>query len=126
MYVSGVEPSLSQCADMGQFPDTGWTSQCPVTGYGQWNVQPPDVCYGVYRPSFSEQPVQCHRDFYNNGQEYAPQQYHCPVQLVPSRQPMIPNLPCQQTPQWNYNSMCYDIEGGPCQYTNVVDLEDFM
>lgn len=47
-------------------------------------------------------------------------------QNVVYTQPVQTNLPCHQRPEWDYNTMCYNVDGQPCQYTNVVDLEDFM
>lgn len=124
MYVRG-EPGTGRRLLANQA--AGWAVQSPEIGHGQWNAQPPDVTYGVYKQSFCEPPVQCDT-YYNNVQcgYYPPQpQYYRPVQMAPSR-PMIPDLPCHQNQQWDYNSMCYNVDGQPCQYTNVVDLEDFM
>ncbi|CAF4799228.1 unnamed protein product [Pieris macdunnoughi] len=66
-------------------------------------------------------------------------QYFCPT--VNNVQPSVPinvcypqkpapqfmqALPCRQSQEWDYDSMCYNVGGEPCQFTSVVDLEDFM
>lgn len=125
MFASG-QP-IVQCSVRGQQQHPAWNGQCSMAGSGQWNFQSPDVCYGVYDQSVCEPPVQCYKNYGNDVPGYyPPQQYYQPVQMVPRRPPLIPDLPCHQNQQWNYNTMCYNVDGQPCQYTNVVDLEDFM
>ncbi|XP_047511271.1 uncharacterized protein LOC125053762 isoform X2 [Pieris napi] len=66
-------------------------------------------------------------------------QYFCPT--INNVQPSVPinvcypqkpapqfmqALPCRQSQEWDYDSMCYNVGGEPCQFTSVVDLEDFM
>ncbi|KAJ2953171.1 hypothetical protein O0L34_g744 [Tuta absoluta] len=114
MWVYGERPG--QCPVVGPFEDT-YGMQCPMEN--QW---PND--------QFEPQ-VQCYRDFYPQyqyqNQYYAPQVQRAPPVVQPQPiQPMFANLPCHQQQQWDYTSMCYNVGGQPCQYTNVVDLEDFM
>lgn len=103
--------------------------QCPMAN--QWSWQMDNMCsVGVYANQ-----QQCFRSVNpyssyipNNviPQYYAPQcPAQTPVRYVPP-QPVIQDLPCRQSQAWDYNSMCFDIDGQPCQYTSVVDLEDFM
>lgn len=133
MLVNGISEGFAgQCPVVGQFEETGWNMQCPVTG--QWSRQADNVCsFGVYNGGYSNRPTQPYR---NNPYvsyvpdtvmpHYYPQQpvYQQPVYVAP--QPLIPNLPCHQNSDWDYNSMCFNVDGQPCQYTSVVDLEDFM
>ncbi|CAG9789062.1 unnamed protein product [Diatraea saccharalis] len=120
MLVNGERP-LNQCPVSSQFGDTSWGSQCPVVG--QWNVQPPDVCFSGYNQNYVGTTVPCYRNVYEHVSYYHQVPYQTPVQYA--RQTVIPNLPCHQE-QWNYNNMCYDVDGQPCQYAGVIDLEDFM
>ncbi|CAG4984758.1 unnamed protein product [Colias eurytheme] len=135
MFVNG-DP-LPQCPVVGPFEEIGWQTQCPVSG--QWSKPPvKNVCgYNVYSANVNGAfSTQCYNNnvfvcdnpgfdqFYSeppltNGQHYYPR-------VAPHPQLMQPNLPCQQRQEWDYNSMCYNVNGTPCQFTNVVDLEDFM
>lgn len=95
----------------------GWNMQCSMTN--QWDRSPVNNNFGDINPS-----VQCYnRNYYDNVQYYPTQEY--PVSYVPEQR-IINNLPCQQVQQWDYSNMCYNVDGQPCQYTSVVDLEDFM
>lgn len=134
MLVNGFgEQYPQECPVVGAFEDVGWNLQCPMSG--QWTRQPVDAqcSYGGYNPNLQSPSVQCYRNvpFMPYGHEnvlpYYPAQevYQQPVRYVPQR-PMIQNLPCHQQPAWDYNSMCFNVDGQACQYTNVVDLEDFM
>lgn len=110
MFTYG-EQAPQACA-VDRFQDNGWM-QCPVIE--QWPLSK-NTCF-VYPP------VQCYN--YPN----VPQPQYYPVQERPAnydQHPIYPNLPCQQTQQWDYDSMCYNVDGQPCQFTSVVDLEDFM
>jgi hypothetical protein len=121
MLVSGEHP-FSQCPVMGQFEDTGWSSQCPM--FGQWNGQPNDMCYSAFNHNYVTS-VPCYRNVYD--ETYRSPWIHSPMKYPQTQSLMIPNLPCSLPQQeWDYNSMCYDVNGQACQYTNVVDLEDFM
>ncbi|XP_045502869.1 uncharacterized protein LOC123699868 isoform X2 [Colias croceus] len=135
MFVNG-DP-LPQCPVVGPFEEIGWQTQCPVSS--QWSKPPvKNVCgYNVYSANVNGAfSTQCYNNnvfvcdnpgfdqFYSeqpitNGQIFYPR-------VAPHPQLMQPNLPCQQRQEWNYNSMCYNVNGTPCQFTNVVDLEDFM
>lgn len=132
MLVNGIPEGLQQhCPVVGAFEEAGWNIQCPMSN--QWSKQSDNVCsVGVYNGNSVDRPLQCYRnDPYVSympknvmPQYYHPQNvYHSPRYI---QQPLIPNLPCHQNQEWDYNSMCYNVDGQPCQYTNVVDLEDFM
>lgn len=121
-----------QCPVVGNLEETGWSLQCPMAS--QWIKQP--VCnYNVYNSNVpfvnSDLSVQCYNRNYpvcDNVPQYYQHIPH-PPQNVFSQQHLVQNplnLPCNQNQQWDYNSMCYNVDGQPCQYTNVVDLEDFM
>ncbi|KOB79398.1 Uncharacterized protein OBRU01_00391 [Operophtera brumata] len=131
MLVNGITEGFpQQCPVVGAFEETGWNTQCPMSN--QWSKQLDNVCsVGVYNGNFVNRPVQCHRnDPYVSyvPENVVPQYYHPQnVYHQPRYQPpLIPNLPCHQNQDWDYSSMCYNVDGQPCQYTNVVDLEDFM
>ncbi|KPJ18057.1 Hypoxia-inducible factor 1-alpha [Papilio machaon] len=109
-----------QCPVVGNYEETQWSGQCPMAS--QWS-KPENMCiyeYGYNEP-YSKLPNQ--RFSGNYVCNYAHQYYGNQVQTV--YVPQTLNLPCQGQ-QWDYNTMCFDVEGQPCQYTNVVDLEDFM
>ncbi|KAI5632574.1 hypothetical protein NE865_14722 [Phthorimaea operculella] len=117
MFVYGERPG--QCPVVGPFEDT-YGMQCPMES--QWQSVPfePQVqCYRDFYPQYLQNP-------YPQTQYYAPQVQPIPPVVQPQPQPMFANLPCHQQQPWDYNSMCYNVDGQPCQYTNVVDLEDFM
>ncbi|XP_049877924.1 hypoxia-inducible factor 1-alpha isoform X2 [Pectinophora gossypiella] len=126
MFVYGERPQ--QCPVVGPYEDSAGWVPCPMAN--QWHV-PMNT---VNAPGVTFDPsVQCYRSYYEPQHpepQYPqyPQQYrpYIPIQPQQQPQPIFPNLPCHQTPQWNYNSMCFNVDGQPCQYTNVVDLEDFM
>ncbi|XP_063367285.1 hypoxia-inducible factor 1-alpha-like [Cydia amplana] len=115
-----------QCPVVGRMEDIGWSLQCPMTG--QWSRQPVNNV-ALSAPSVYREipPVECYP-----GNYYAPKAQYFPPQVVYPRPipqfqaPVMPNLPCNQAQEWDYGSMCYNVNGQPCQYTNVVDLEDFM
>ncbi|XP_026315120.1 hypoxia-inducible factor 1-alpha isoform X2 [Hyposmocoma kahamanoa] len=112
MFTYG-EQAPQTCAIDG-FQDNGWM-QCAVNQ--QWPMSK-NTCF-VYPP------VQC----YNYPNVPLPQPQYYPMQERRTdyvQHPIYPNLPCQQTRQWDYDSMCYNVDGQPCQFTSVVDLEDFM
>lgn len=136
MLVNGFSDSYSQgCPVVGAFEDDGWNLQCPMAD--QWSRQTVNAnlqcSYGDYNSNLQSPSVRCYRNFpfvpygHENALSYYPLQevYQQPVSYVPQR-PMIQNLPCHQQPAWDYNSMCYNVDGQACQYTAVVDLEDFM
>lgn len=103
-----------QCHEMNQnqIPDN---RMCTHSGYN--SNYPTNQCYNNDPNPYSvAAPYYPPQEVYNLGD----------VQVGYLRQPVIPNLPCQQSQQWDYSSMCYNVDGQPCQYTNVVDLEDFM
>lgn len=113
MFTYGEQ--VPQACAVDRFQDNGWM-QCPVNE--QWPTSK-NTCF-VYPP------VHCYN--YPNVPQPRPQYYH-PVQKRRAdyvQHPIYPNLPCQQTRQWDYDSMCYNVDGQPCQFTSVVDLEDFM
>ncbi|CAH2045759.1 unnamed protein product, partial [Iphiclides podalirius] len=110
-----------QCPVVGGYEET-WSGQCPMSS--QWAKQSQFHVsdYGAYRDAYMGPSMQCYNSAY-----YAcntPQLYCGAVQRA-EYAPAPLNLPCNGQ-QWDYNSMCYDVDGQPCQYTNVVDLEDFM
>lgn len=133
MFIDGFPGGiLPHCSVVGQFEEIGWNLQCPVSG--QWSKKPENVCgFGVYNQNYVKYPTQCYR---NNPYAYVPDAvapvvynapqnvYQNPMRYVP--QPMVPNLPCHEKQDWDYNNMCFNVNGQPCQYTNIVDLEDFM
>ncbi|XP_075982714.1 uncharacterized protein LOC142980965 isoform X2 [Anticarsia gemmatalis] len=123
------------CPVVGGYEERGWNMQCPMVD--QWSRQPiTNQCsYGDNNSNFMSPSVQCYRNVpsvpfaHPNVLQY----YPIPVQEVYPRQmsyapspPMVPNLPCHQQQPWDYDSMCYNVNGQPCQYTSVIDLEDFM
>lgn len=124
----------SKCAEqmVGIEPfDVSNRRRCePVVMKNQWVKQAVDnLCsFSVYGPSYP--PVQCYRDGtlpynVNVSHYHVPQnEYQQPANYV--QRSGFQNLPCQQPRLWDYNSMCYNVDGQPCQYTSVVDLEDFM
>ncbi|XP_034834052.1 uncharacterized protein [Maniola hyperantus] len=145
MFVN--EPLIQRCPVVGNLEETGWNLQCPMTS--QWSRQPVNnLCnYDVYN-GYSDLSVQCYnrtsyiqdipqQQYYEQNVAYTQpvHQYRTNVachqipeqrvyaQPVPDFQT---DLPCRQRPDWDYNSMCYNVDGQACQYTNVVDLEDFM
>lgn len=124
MLVNGDRGS-SQCPIAGQFEDRGLNMQCPMESY--WTGPPNNVCDGVYSSNYVDSSMQCYNYPVNvkSVPQYYPQPHQPPVRYIPP-QPIIPNLPCHQVQQWDYNSMCFDVDGQPCQYTGIVDLEDFM
>lgn len=108
-----------QCPVVGNYEDMQWMGQCPMAS--QWS-KPETMCsyvYGYNEPYF-KLPNQRINDY---ACDYVQQYYGGQVQAV--YPPQTLNLPCQGQ-QWDYSTMCYDVDGQPCQYTNVVDLEDFM
>lgn len=112
MFVYGEQAPQAYAVD--RFQENGWV-QCALNE--QWPTSE-NTCF-VYPQ------VQCN-NYQNVPQprpQYYPVQEHRPDYV---HHPIYPNLPCQQTPQWDYNSMCHNVDGQPCQYTTVVDLEDFM
>lgn len=140
MIASRVSDLRQVCPVVGRYEETGWSAQCPMAN--QWSRSRGLHEYGVFTDNklypMSQPAIQC----YSNGtffdtpgqlrsqyfmqrphqQVYAPQM----AQAVYQR-PMVPDLPCNQSAQpWDYNTMCFDVNGQPCQYTDVVDLEDFM
>ncbi|XP_073950650.1 HIF-1 transcription factor component sima isoform X2 [Choristoneura fumiferana] len=134
MVINGFKNHCpQQCPVVGRIEDIGWTLQCPVTG--QWSRQPVNNVGNLGASAsnvFREvpQPMQCYsRNYYvpENPPQYFPSQivYPRPVSHYQAA-PIIPNLPCNQRQEWDYGNMCYNVNGQPCQYTNVVDLEDFM
>lgn len=134
MLVNGLGDQYGQgCPVAGDFEDRGWYVQCPM--YEQWSRQPvSEQCsYSAFNPNFVSPSVQCFRNvppvYLHNPNQYCP----VPIQEVYPRQvsyvppaPLIPNLPCRQQQSWDYDSMCYNVDGQPCQYTAVIDLEDMM
>nr|XP_021192033.2 LOW QUALITY PROTEIN: hypoxia-inducible factor 1-alpha [Helicoverpa armigera] len=132
MLVNGFGEQYPQgCPVVGPFEDGGWKKQCPMAD--QWSRQAMNsqCAYGDYNSS-SKSSVQCYRNvpfvpyMHENVHPYYPvHEVYQPVSYVPPS-PMIHNLPCNQEPAWDYNSMCYNVDGQACQYTTVVDLEDFM
>ncbi|XP_045452892.1 hypoxia-inducible factor 1-alpha isoform X1 [Melitaea cinxia] len=121
MLVNG-EPLYERCPVVGGFEETGWNVQCPVSN--QWSRPPVNnLCnYDVYN-GYSDLAVQCYtRNCYV--QDNPPQYYQQRVVYQPPS--FQSELPCRQSQEWDYTSMCYNVDGQPCQYTNVVDLEDFM
>lgn len=121
MLVNG-EPLYERCPVVGSFEETGWNMQCPVSN--QWSRPPVNnLCnYDVYN-GYSDLAVQCYtRNCYV--QDNPPQYYQQRVAYQPPS--FQSELPCRQSQEWDYTSMCYNVDGRPCQYTNVVDLEDFM
>lgn len=128
MLVNGYcDQYMQQCPVVGRFEEPTWNMQCPMSG--QWPKLMNNVSsFGLYGMNFTH-PVQCYtNDQYQpiceNMSQYYPNMYPTVVQTV--QPPIMQNLPCQQSQNWDYNSMCYNVNGQPCQYTNVVDLEDFM
>lgn len=122
MLVNG-EPLIQRCPVVGNFEETGWNMQCPMSN--EWSRQSTvnNLCnYNQYN-GYSDIPVECYNRYYyvqGNVQQYCSRMtYNAPIVTQA-------NLPCQQRPEWDYNSMCYNVDGQACQYTNVVDLEDFM
>ncbi|XP_013139203.1 PREDICTED: endothelial PAS domain-containing protein 1-like isoform X2 [Papilio polytes] len=116
MLVNGDRISY-QCPVVGNYEDMQWMGQCPMAS--QWS-KPETMCsyvYGYNEPYF-KLPNQRINDYACDYVYYGGQ-----VQAV--YPPQTLNLPCQGQ-QWDYSTMCYDVDGQPCQYTNVVDLEDFM
>lgn len=133
MLVNGFAEGFPQhCPVVGAFEETGWNMQCPMSH--QWSKQMGNVCSFSVHNEIVDRPVQCHRsDPYSSyvPENVIPQYYQPQIVYHPPRyiqQPLIPSLPCHQNQnqEWDYNSMCYNVNGQPCQYTNVVDLEDFM
>ncbi|XP_045528138.1 uncharacterized protein LOC123716434 isoform X2 [Pieris brassicae] len=59
----------------------------------------------------------------NNVQRSVPINVCYPQKPAPQ---FIQALPCHQIQEWDYDSMCYNVGGEPCQFSSVVDLEDFM
>lgn len=92
--------------------------------YNVANSERESQCYedGQYYADQEQPPLQ--KDFYN------PRPYVLPNQVTPGfarSYPIVRDLPCHQGVQpWDYNSMCFNVDGQPCQYTDAVDLEDFM
>lgn len=133
MLVNGFGEQIPQeCPVVGAYEDGGWNSQCPMAD--QWSRQTVNnLCsFSDYSSNFGSPSVQCYRNVPINpyGHENVPyypvqEVYQQPVNFVPPR-PLIHDLPCHQQQAWDYNSMCYNVDGQPCQYTTVVDLEDFM
>lgn len=132
MLLEGVsEGFLQRCPVVGAFEETGWSMQCPVSS--QWpRQQLGNVCGAGGSVYGNLNPGQCYRtDAYASYApvDVTPQYYPQNVYIPPAQfrqPPLIPNLPCHQGQQWDYSSMCYNVDGQACQYTNVVDLEDFM
>lgn len=123
MLVNG-ESLIQRCPVVGNIEETGWNMQCPMAN--QWPGQLSINNYSNYNQysDCNEIPVQCYnRNYYVP--ENIPQQYYPPV-VYTTPPPIQVNLPCHQKPDWDYNSMCFNVNGQPCQYTDVVDLEDFM
>ncbi|XP_013170729.1 PREDICTED: hypoxia-inducible factor 1-alpha-like isoform X2 [Papilio xuthus] len=109
-----------QCPVVGNYEETQWSGQCPMES--QWS-KPENICsyqYG-YNVPYSKLSNQSFSGNYVCN--YTNQYYGGQVQTVYAPQTL--NIPCQGQ-QWDYNTMCFDVDGQPCQYTNVVDLEDFM
>ncbi|CAH0594106.1 unnamed protein product [Chrysodeixis includens] len=131
MLVNGFEQFPQQCPVRG-YEDAGWGVQCPMAGQWSRQIETSQCGYGNYNPNFKSPSVQCFRNapFLPYGHDnvfpyYPPQEvYQQPVPYVPPVP--IQNLPCHQQQPWDYNNMCFDVDGQPCQYTTVVDLEDFM
>ncbi|CAB3246213.1 unnamed protein product [Arctia plantaginis] len=103
MLVNGQGDAYWQNCPVGRgYEDPGWNMQCPM--YDQWSRQPATSQCG-YVP--------------------VPKVYPQMVNYVPQVS-ILPNIPCRQQQDWNYNSMCFNVDGEPCQYTEVIDLEDMM
>ncbi|XP_045537896.1 hypoxia-inducible factor 1-alpha isoform X2 [Papilio machaon] len=109
-----------QCPVVGNYEETQWSGQCPMAS--QWS-KPENMC--IYEYGYNEPYSKLTNQRFSGNYvcNYAHQYYGSQVQTV--YVPQTLNLPCQGQ-QWDYNTMCFDVEGQPCQYTNVVDLEDFM
>ncbi|XP_053614002.1 hypoxia-inducible factor 1-alpha-like isoform X2 [Plodia interpunctella] len=117
MLVNGDHGSFQP---INQYEESRWNSYPRLEP--QWPVQ--NVCN--QSRDYVEPPAQCY-NYVNQVPQFYPQGYQPPVfRYVQPPQPIIPNLPCHQVQQWNYNTMCFDVDGQPCQYTGMVDLEDFM
>ena len=125
MLVNG-ESLTQRCPVVGNFEESGWSVQCPMAN--QWSGQLSNNNISNYNQysGNNEITVQCYnRNYYVP--DNIPQQF-CQYQPVVYTTPPIvqASLPCHQKPEWDYTSMCYNVNGQPCQYTDVVDLEDFM
>ncbi|GBP67792.1 hypothetical protein EVAR_53788_1 [Eumeta japonica] len=145
MIVNGFEEGLpKKCPVVGNYEDTG-SMQCPM--WNRWAHRQPSVRafedYGadIVYPQ-CDPLMQCYmgrdgRTLYPTQHQYSvaappppPPPLPPPLYLHPQqamvRRPIVPNLPCNQGVEpWNYNT-CFDVDGQPCRYTNIVDLEDFM
>ncbi|CAG4931496.1 unnamed protein product [Parnassius apollo] len=126
MLVNGDRLPM-QCPVVGSYEETGWSAQCPMSS--QWSKLPlNDVSdYSIHNSDpNSGISMQCYNNNYYVCDNPPPQQYYG-NRMYPQvgYGPVSLNLPCHGQ-QWDYNSMCYDVNGQPCQYTDVVDLEDFM
>ncbi|KAL4708271.1 hypothetical protein ACJJTC_016320 [Scirpophaga incertulas] len=122
MFVSGERP-LAPCAVMAEYRGGGWGSQCTVVG--QWNTQP-HMGFSDYQSCQNSVPF--YRNICNTAHYYpvsVSQQLHPPHEYLQPQQPVL-NLPCHQNQPWDYSTMCFNVDGQPCAYTDVVDLEDFM
>ncbi|XP_039757469.1 uncharacterized protein LOC120631873 isoform X2 [Pararge aegeria] len=148
MFVNG-EPIIQRCPVVGNFEETGWNLQCPMVS--QCSRQPVNnLCnYDVYN-GYSDISVQCYnrtnyvqdnvltQQYYQQNVAYTQPVQHYQTNLschqIQGKQNVYTRpvtefqttLPCHQRPEWDYNSMCYNVDGQACQYTDVVDLEDFM
>ncbi|XP_068619326.1 hypoxia-inducible factor 1-alpha-like isoform X2 [Battus philenor] len=121
MWVNGAGLPV-QCPVVGSYEDTRWSAQCPMA-FQRLKQPSDDICnYGVYCDPYTK--MSNHNSNYFVSAN-TPRSYDSLVQQSAEYAMPLINVPCQGL-QWDYNSMCYDIGGQPCQYTNVVDLEDFM
>lgn len=131
----GVGSVLYQCTG----DRTGWNMQSPMSnmwGRGPSGVYVDNRLYPMRDPTvpcynngtFIDTPGQLRPHYFAQRPYPQPQSMYAPQMMQPAfHTPIVNDLPCHQQNQqmWDYN-MCYDVDGQPCQYTNVVDLEDFM
>lgn len=133
MLVNGQGDAYFQnCPVSRGCEDQGWNMQCPM--YDQWSKQSVtnQSCYGNIDQNFASPSMQCYKNVplvpYSTVQYYpvpVPKVYPQVVNYVPQVS-LLPNVPCRQQQDWNYDSMCFNVDGEPCQYTEVIDLEDMM
>lgn len=128
MFVNG-EP-LPGCP----VSDQGWGGQCsnflcqppaPVLNTCDYNARNVVGDFSNQRYYLNDTEAQYFLQSINNVQCSGPINDVPRFPQKPASQ-FIQALPCRQTQEWDYNSMCYNVGDGPCQFTNVVDLEDFM
>lgn len=121
MFLNGYQEGVAQCPVL---QDPGWAVQCPMGN--QW-IQQQTNQYNYSRFKNYIYPMRGLSQQCYGGVFYQDRVQGYATQIRPVQEQLVPNLPCnQRNQQWDYNSMCYNVDGQPCQYTNVVDLEDFM